>query len=361
LLQNFNLTLGVFNSILYRDLRPWKIQFSNKDYLYFLRVDGFSKQNESIVEFTSSLKLFFPNLDFLKDENLDLYELNNAADRINIISPLIQIDLPKAQNTKCRFYFYLITNEVTRLTDLLHQFYSGPASQTDKTYIINNVHAQTKHLIKETTKEYQAGTHNEESIYILQILRLSLVRFLLEVENLFPEIIKSPPTTDEELHFDLLDDELPEEPIYTFTNDLTSITSALEEKVNDNPTPSDKESFNFNGNKARLLNVITQLNNQIELLNEDITTPQQMVDVLTARDLKQPLPKIQFNTETTQVRYVFDKLSPSFSNLTFALIVRCGLFYTKAKKEQITKSNLSSSKNPNPKNKGIIDEIFRSL
>lgn len=354
--------LKIFEHILYSSLRPWKQETLNeRDYNLFLRTSGFTTQKNSINEFKAALNSIFPKDSFTKDDDFDLYELNNDADRINIISPLIHIDLPKAQNTKCRFYFYLITNEVTRLTDLLHQFYSGPASLTDQTYIINNVHAQTKHLIKETTKEYQAGTHNEESIYILQILRLSLVRFLLEVENLFPEIIKSPTTTDEELHFDLLDDELPEEPIYTFTNDLTSITSALEEKVNDNPPPSDKESFNFNGNKARLLNVITQLNNQIELLNEDITTPQQMVDVLTARDLKQPLPKIQFNTETTQVRYVFDKLSPSFSNLTFALIVRCGLFYTKAKKEQIIKSNLSSSKNPNPKNKGIIDEIFRSL
>ena len=168
-------------------------------------------------------------------------------------------------------------------------------------------------------------------------------------------------TIDEELYFDLLNDEIPKEPIYKISDSFPSLTLASE--VNDNVilTTVNKLSFNFNGDKARLLNVITLLNNQIELLNEDFTTPQQMVEVLTTKDLNQSLPKIQFNTETTQVRYVFDKLVPSFSNLTFALIVKCGLFLSKSNKEPFTKTNLSSSRTHNPKNKEIIDEIFRSL
>ena len=353
--------LKIFEHILYSSLRPWKQETLNeRDYNLFLRTSGFTTQKNSINEFKAALNSIFPKDSFTKDEDFDLYELNNDADRINIVSPLIHIELPKAQNTKCRFYFYLITNEVTRLSDLLYQLYSGPASQSDKTYVINNVLGQIKNLIKETSKEYQEGNHNEESIYILQILRLSLVRFLLEVENLFKDIIKSPLTTDEELHFDLLNEDVPEEQIYTLTNTLTSITSSFEEMENENLTPSNKLSFNFNGDKARLLNVITKLNNQIELLNEDVTTPQQMVDVLTARELNQTLPKIQFNTETKQVRYVIDKLSPSFSNLTLSLIANCNLFYSK-KGTLIKYSNLSSSKHHNPKNKELIDEIFRSL
>lgn len=353
--------LKIFEHILYSSLRPWKQDSINeRDYSHFLRTSGFTSQKNSINEFKTALNSIFPKEDFTKDDEFDLYELNNDATRINIVSPLIHIDLPKAQNTKCRFYFYLITNEVTRLTDLLYQLYSGPASQSDKTYVINNVLAQIKYLIKEITKEFQEGKHSEESIYILQILHLSLVRYLLELENLFSDIIKSPLTTDEELYFDLLDIEEPEEPIYTLTNNLSSVTSTLEEKENINLPPSDKVSFNFNGDKARLLNVITQLNIQIELLNEDTTTPQQMLDVLTARDLNQSLPKVQFNTETKQVRYVIDKLSPSFSNLTLSLIANCNLFYSK-KGTLIKYSNLSSSKHHNPKNKEIIDVIFRSL
>lgn len=353
--------LKIFEHILYSSLRPWKQDSLNeRDYSNFLKTSGFTTPKNSINEFKTALNAVFPKDGFTKDEDFDLYELNNDADRINIVSPLIHIELLKAQNTKCRFYFYLITNEVTRLSDLLYQLYSGPASQSDKTYVINNVLGQIKNLLKETSKEYQEGNHNQESIYILQILRLSLVRFLLEAENLFKDIIKSPLTTDEELHFDLLNEDVPEEQIYTLTNTLTSITSSFEEMENENLTPSNKLSFNFNGDKTRLLNVVTQLNNQIELLNEDVTTPQQMVDVLTARELNQTLPKIQFNTETKQVRYVIDKLSPSFSNLTLSLIANCNLFYSK-KGTLIKYSNLSSSKHHNPKNKETIDQIFRSL
>jgi len=353
--------LNIFEHILYSSLRPWKQDSLNeRDYNLFLRTSGFTTQKNSINEFKTALNSIFPKEGFTKDDEFDLYDLNNDTDRINIVSSLVLIELPKAQNTKCRFYFYLITNEVTRLTDLLYQLYSGPASQSDKTYVINNVLGQIKNLIKETSKEIQEGNHNQDSIYILQVLQLSLVRFLFEVENLFKDIIKSPLTTDEELYFDLLKDELPEESIYSPSNILTSITSTLEEKESESLPPSDKLSFNFNGNKVRLLDVITQLNNQIELLNEDITTPQQLFDVLTAKDLNQTLPKIQFNTETKQVRYVIDKLSPSFSNLTLSLIANCNLFYSK-KGTLIKYSNLSSSKHHNPKNKEIIDGIFRSL
>lgn len=358
--------LKIFEHILYSSLRPWKQETLNeRDYNLFLRTSGFTTQKNSISEFKTALNSIFPKDSFTKDDDFDLYELNNDADRINIISPLIHIDLPKAQNTKCRFYFYLITNEVTRLTDLLHQFYSGPASLTDKTYIINNVHAQTKHLIKETTKEYQAGTHNEESIYILQILRLSLVRFLLEVENLFPEIIKSPPTTDEELHFDLLDDELPEESIFALSEALLKFQTQSELENDDLELDEQydrRKSFKFKGDKGKLLNVIKQLTLKIDLLNTEKTTPEQFVEVLTAKDLNADLPKVYFNCETKQVRYVFDKLKDSFNELYLKRVGDSKLFHS-SDSRIITYSNLSSStsKHLPAKNHQEIDEIFRSL
>ena len=356
--------LKIFEHILFQSLRPWKQgSLNERDYSNFLKTKGFIIQQNSNNEFKTALNSIFPKEEFTKDSDFDLYELNNDPDRVKIVSPLIQIDIQKAQNTKCRFYYYLITNEVTRLSDLLYQLYVGPSSQTDKTFVINDVLGQIKYLLKESSKELLEGKHNEDSIYILQVLRLSLVRFLFEVEQLFSDVIKTPLTTEEVLYFDLLNDELPDEPIYGFTSHLSSIISAAEVKqleIETNLPPSNKLSFNFNGKKENLLNVITQLNNKIELLNEDITSPEQFVDVLTSRDLNPALPKIQFNTETKQVRYVIDKLSPSFSNLTLALIANCNLFFSK-NGTLIKYSNLSSSKHHNPKNKEVIDEIFRSL
>lgn len=359
----FTVRLTIFENIIFRSLRPWKQENLNeRDYLTYLKVKGFTNQQLSIDEFKVAVETIFPKDKYTQDKDFELYELDQSPDTINIVSPLINIKLPKAENSKCRFYYYLITNEVTRLTNLLYRFYKGPSSTTDKTYIINNVLEQVKYLIRESTNELQQGDHNEDSKYILQALRLSLVRFLYELEHLFSDIIKTPSTTNDELHFDLLKEEVPDECVYNLTDTLISLVYGEplnETKTNQTQQPS-RVSFGFKGDKDKLLEVIKVLTHEIELLNIDLTTPKQLVDVLTSKNLSQDLPKIYFGVETKQVRYVFDKLMPFCSNLKKTLIAKCNLFYSKLG-TPLTFSNLTSSKDQNPKNKELIDEIFRSL
>lgn len=351
-----NLTL--FEHILFKSLRPWiKSEYTDRDFINFLKTPNFVSQPKSIDDFKDAVNSIFLSNKFTKDEDFELYNFSNDSERFKINEPLVLIELPKAKNPKCRFYNYLISNEVTRLMDLLYRFHLGTTTNIEKKYVINNLSEKLKHLITEATKSLDLIENNEDSTFIISTLRLSLVRFLFELENVFSYYLNTPITADEELYFDLLNDEIPEKPIYAYSDNLKNIDGNND---NSNDNNLNKLSFNYNGNKERLLNVITQLNNQIELLNDDITTPKQMFDVLTSKDLNNTLPKIQFNTETKQVRYVFDKLSPSFSNLSLTLIANCKLFFSKNGTE-ITYSNLSSSKHHNPKNKGIIDEIFRSL
>ncbi len=356
--------LKIFNNILFGSLRPWKQSSHNeKDYANFIKTSGFVQQNNSMNEFKSAIQSIFPKTDLLTDEDFDIYSLNDSDNQTNIVAPLIDVELPQPQNAKCRFYYYLIFNEVTRLSDLLLKFITGPETSSNKTYLINNTVEAIKYHIKEATTQLENDAENSDTKYILSVLRLSLVRFLFEVEHLYADYVKTPQTTDNELYFELLKEQQPSEGIYKVNPALHQILDkisvpATEENIT--PPPTSRVSFNFNGNKANLLTVIQQLNNQIELLNEDVTSPQQMVDVLTARNLDASLPKIRFNTETKQVRYVIDKLDSSFSNLTLTLIANCGLFLSK-KGTPLTYSNLSSSKHHNPKNKETIDSIFRSL
>lgn len=355
--------LIIFENIIFRSLRPWKQENLNeRDYLTYLKVKGFTNQQLSIDEFKVAVETIFPKDKYTQDKDFELYELDQSPDTINIVSPLINIELPKAQNSKCRFYYYLITNEVTRLMNLLYRFYKGPSSTTDKTYIINNVLEQVKYLIRESTNELQQGDHNEDSKYILQVLRLSLVRFLFEIEHLFTDIIKTPSTTDDELYFDLLKEETSNKCIYNLTDTLINLVNSVplnEAKTNQAQQPS-RVSFGFKGNKAKLLEVIKVLTRRIELLDANLTTPEQLLEVLTSKNLSSDLPKIYFGVETKQVRYVVDKLMPFCSNLKLTLVVSCNLFYSKFG-TPLTHSNLTSSKDQNPKNKELIDEIFRSL
>lgn len=356
--------LKIFNNILFGSLRPWKQSSHNeKDYANFIKTSGFAQQNNSMNEFKSAIQSIFSKTDLLPDEDFDIYSLNGSDKQINIVAPLIDVELPQPQNAKCRFYYYLIFNEVTRLSDLLLKFITGPETSSNKTYLINNTIEAIKYHIKETTTQLENDAENSDTKYILTVLRLSLVRFLFEVENLYSDYLKTPQTTDNELYFELLKEQQPSESIYKVNPALHQILDKLsvpETEANATPPPTNRVSFNFNGNKSNLLNVIRELNNQIELLNEDVTTPQQMVDVLTARNLDASLPKIQFNCETTQIRYVIDKLQPKFSNLTFSEIERSGLFFSK-KDNVLSRTNLSRSKVDNPKNETVIDDIFKSL
>ena len=107
-----------------------------------------------------------------------------------------------------------------------------------------------------------------------------------------------------------------------------------------------------------MLNIIKQLNLKISLLNEDLTSPEQLLVVLTAKEMNSNLPAVHFGCETTQLRYVFDKLKPHFTNLSFTLIESSKLFNSKTG-SFLTAQNLSSSKINQPKNHKEIDNIFR--
>jgi hypothetical protein len=123
-------------------------------------------------------------------------------------------------------------------------------------------------------------------------------------------------------------------------------------------TTATKISFNYkHTDTSNLLNSIKQLCLKINLLKQAITTPEQLLEVLTTNEINFSLPAIHFDCDTTQVRYVFDKLKPHFSNLSLTLIESSKLFTSKSG-VLLNAQNLSSSKKEQPKNYKEIDKIF---
>jgi hypothetical protein len=61
-----------------------------------------------------------------------------------------------------------------------------------------------------------------------------------------------------------------------------------------------------------------------------------------------------------QLRYIIDKLSDSFNNLTPSALEKSGLFYTKTNKP-LKAQNLYSNKIDNPKNQPTIDNIINQM
>ena len=134
--------------------------------------------------------------------------------------------------------------------------------------------------------------------------------------------------------------------------------SSLEQ--NSNNTIKDKISFGFTGDKERLKAAIIQLCQKIDLLIDGKTSSDDLFAVLTSRDLEASATKIYLGCETTQFRYIIDKIALQFTNLTLKAIEKTKSFYSK-KGTLITAQNLSAGKVDNPKEKGTIDNILKQL
>src|SRR5690606_5454490 len=109
-----------------------------------------------------------------------------------------------------------------------------------------------------------------------------------------------------------------------------------------------------------LLDTIKQLCLKINLLNTDSTSPEDLAAILTAKELNGNLTPVYFGCETTQVRYIIDKLRPHFTQFTLRSIEDSRLFHSKTG-TVLTAQNLSASKIENPKDLAEIDKAFTHL
>ena len=125
-------------------------------------------------------------------------------------------------------------------------------------------------------------------------------------------------------------------------------------------TVQDKVSFGFTGDKERLKAALVQLCQKIDLLIEDKTSSDDLFAVLTSRDLEANTKKIYLGCETTQFRYIIDKITLQFTNLKLKAIEKTKAFYSK-NGTLITAQNLSAGKVDNPKEKGTIDNILKQM
>ena len=134
----------------------------------------------------------------------------------------------------------------------------------------------------------------------------------------------------------------------------------IETEKAEKPTTKEKLSFGYKGTEAKLKSTITSLVNQVDLLNEQECTADHLVTILTSKALTTKMHKVYFGCETVQLRYIIDKLSASFNNLTPSALEKSGLFYTKTNKP-LKAQNLYSNKIDNPKNQPTIDNIINQM
>jgi len=189
----------------------------------------------------------------------------------------------------------------------------------------------------------------------LYYLKHSLIQLYFSIQEKFKASLSQTTTIEDFYLLDL------EEPITNIVYPIpVAEASAESQEQNSGNTIQDKISFGFTGDKERLKAVIVQLCQKIELLNEDQTSSDTLLKIFTSRDLEAITDKVYLGCETTQFRYIIDKLSPHFTNLKLKAIEKTGAFFSK-NGTKITAQNLSAGKVDNPKEKGTIDSILKQL
>ena len=222
------ITLSVYNSILFGELRPWLR--TNKDQKKFQQklnpVFRWDK-GKSVEDFEKALN------DALKDhpllppgdeEVLIEFEGNKVSvipTSSEIFEPLIDIDIRPSYNPKTEYYYYLIRNEGTRLTHRLYQAIDNCKTANLAKSAINLTLDKIKFLLAEAGKQKKkigyaddlpfdaTPTDETEGLkkdcdYILDVLQTTLIRLILELQELFPTQLAANPLSEDDIYLQIL-------------------------------------------------------------------------------------------------------------------------------------------------------------
>jgi len=347
----------ILDSFIHGALKPWKLDTTNKRHFKDTVKNAKAVSVATTAGLHSQLQLLlngFPELQKI------LSPLPSANDQLHEL--LYKSDLPKYTNAVTHYYYLLITSEVLRCFNSLLQQAPGWTAAVDIRYQVGKALTSVRVLTKQTSVELSeqgfTSVPDEQSSDIhlaLYYLKHSLIALYFSIQEYFKADLKQTTTVEDFYLLDL------EEPLSNLIQ-LYLVSQPVEDGKShtDNIANQDKLSFGFTGDKDRLKAAIIQLCQKIELVNEEKASADDLFAVLTSRDLEASTTKIYLGCETTQFRYIIDKIALQFTNLTLKAIEKTKAFYSK-KGTLITAQNLSAGKVDNPKEKGTIDNILKQL
>lgn len=354
--------LTIFKNIIYGELKPWASNAINDKFYRQNLSASFMKPTHTINEYYKVLKELHkdkPNL--FKEDGLEIYLLQPNTDISHeILYPLVEVSLTEPTTSTQKFYHFLLYNETTRLTDRVFKCINKDIGEIQKKEIIQNVVKSCKDLLLRIGTDQESFPQTELTSYVIPQLITNLIRFLKETEKLYPQFLSDLPSTKNELFGELLQQSIPEIDIDKTTPEFQTIYNILLGIDNFKFEKDTRFSFGFNGDTAKLKSALSALNRIVELLNEDKTTIDDLLSVLTSKDLKLGAPPIHLGCETTQFSYIISKLEQHFSNFNPTTIEQSNLFFSK-KGTVLKRNNLYKNKNNFPKEQGNIDEIIRQL
>ncbi|MBN1185683.1 MAG: hypothetical protein JXB49_25605 [Bacteroidales bacterium] len=325
----------LFDKILYDKLRPW-LKTNNPDEKFTSKL---SDIKTVVADYQSFYQMEFYRPFNNKTKYYNKLIINEMFNYSNQIISLINED----KNVKLRKYWLndtLTKKLATRLKDI------GKLIQ-DKDYSLSYINPHKT--------SYNIDAEHKTETYIIQLLKLALIKSYLEIQQPFKNLIPDNFMIEEDFYTQFLFEPIPD---VKFIKEVPELLIVEEKEEIFQPK---KLSFGYNESSTeKLLNLCKLLTIKVDFLNDNLTSEKDFIEVMASKDLTGSDKQIHIGCETTQFRYIIDKLKPLFSDLTLSNIEKSKAFFSR-NGVLITATNLSRNKHHDPKQKETIDKIFKEV
>lgn len=284
--------------------------------------------------------------------------------------PQYEIEFYRPFNHKTKYYHKLIQNaSIDYCNKIHHQIIEDDRIKLHKYWRNDTLNKKLPARLRDIGKiikerqysldytnphksSFEIDSDHKTETYILQLLKIALIRVYLEIQNFFQFIPQNDLLVEEDFYTQFLFEPVPSD---------SSIKKILLVNIISKQSKSIKISFGYNlPTTNNLKNTCKLLTLKIDFLDDNFTSLEDFIEVMTSKDLAQVKKQIHIGCETTQFRYIVDKYKPYFNTLTLSNIEKSKCFYSK-NNVLITATNLSRNKHHDPKEKTTIDNIFNQM
>jgi hypothetical protein len=349
----------IFNSLLYGELRPCMFRLSDmRRYVPQIR----SSRRIETDTAKGILKKLFTLIEGFQQTAEKLKEVELEAEQGSVVFRYEVVALVP-NDIASQFFDAIIRTERSRYLCCLLQRTEKLSDPAEIGIEVQNALEYLARLAVDCKKElnycgYKTMPEKEASPvhFALYTLKLTLLALYCDVQKSHAPHLEHE-DSEQDYFMYVLNDPPPEQPLLTLRDGLEEPGVAEKGKKTDT---GERTGFGFIGDKDRLVEVIRELCDKVNMLDERRTEQGALVKVLGAFRFEGSSLPIYLACDTIQFRYIIDKFKAFFDNLRPISVGESQLFYSR-NNTLISARNLYASKQVAPKKKEIIDRIFRQM
>jgi hypothetical protein len=364
--------IKILNSILFKELMPWTFDAKGTKAINEKIKKVGSKEPTTEAELVQQLQVLLADYSDLSK----WLTKQNTKGTSTLKNHCYAIDFPAYSDAVSKFYNAVISLETLRVFNAFNTKMQKYSKKVDIVYhttiALKNIKALTVNTVKEIKErgfEEAPTEQNNLSHFVLQLLRQHLTVLFFDIQELSIASIDSPTSIE---NFYLIDLNLPKSAaneVKQISKNIDITNEILPNKIplNKNTTSSSpKFSFGWkNGKVSQLQSLFDDLCVDYNFLDEERTTVEVLVKLLTAKEISLNETDIYLGCQTTQFVYIMDNISKHFQRLTPTNIEKSKCFWSKAvtNKEStlITAENYFKSRKKNKMKTEIKDNILDTI